>query len=153
MTHASEWNAAGYARISALQQQMAADALALLTLDGSETVLDVGCGQGQVTAAIAARLPRGRVVGVDPSHDMIAFADAHFVAPNLHFDVGDARTLRFAAGAASAFSPSTLAFSLAISSSRLAAILRTRRSMPPVPAGMRRTTMTFSCGWGGAAGF
>ena len=97
MTHASEWNAAGYARISALQQQMAADALALLTLDGSETVLDVGCGQGKVTAAIAARLPRGRVVGVDPSHDMIAFADAHFVAPNLHFDVGDARTLRFAA--------------------------------------------------------
>jgi len=97
MTRESEWNAAGYERISALQQQMAADALALVSLAGTETVLDVGCGQGKVTAAIAERVTRGRVVGVDPSHDMIEFANAHFAAPNLRFEVGDARTLPFAA--------------------------------------------------------
>ena len=97
MTRESEWNAAGYARISALQQRMADDALALLSLDGSERVLDVGCGQGKVTAGIAARVPSRRVVGVDPSHDMIEFANAHFVAMNLRFEVGDARTLPFAA--------------------------------------------------------
>src|SRR5581483_7786983 len=48
------------------------------------------------------------------------------------------------AGAASAFSASNLAFSLAMSSSRLAASLRRRRSIPPVPAGMSRPTITFS---------
>ena len=94
MKRESEWNAAGYERISALQQQMAADALALVSLAGTETVLDVGCGQGKVTAAIAERVTRGRVVGVDPSHDMIEFANAHFAAPNLRFEVGDARTYR-----------------------------------------------------------
>ena len=96
MTRESEWNAAGYARISALQQQMAADALALVSLAGTEKVLDVGCGQGKVTAEIAARVPRGVVVGVDPSHDMIEFANSHFAAANLRFEVGDARTLSFA---------------------------------------------------------
>jgi trans-aconitate 2-methyltransferase len=95
MANASEWNAAGYARISGLQQQMAAEALALLTLAGNERVLDIGCGQGKVTAQIAARVPRGRVVGVDPSHDMIDFAKAHFAEANLRFEAGDARTLPF----------------------------------------------------------
>ena len=95
MANASEWNAAGYARISGLQQQMAAEALAPLTLIGTERVLDIGCGQGKVTAEIAARVPRGRVVGVDPSRDMIDFATAHFDAANLRFEVGDARALTF----------------------------------------------------------
>jgi len=95
MANASEWNAAGYARISGLQQQMAAEALAPLTLIGTERVLDIGCGQGKVTAEIAARVPHGRVVGVDQSHDMIDFARAHFDAANLRFEVGDARALTF----------------------------------------------------------
>ena len=98
MVQASEWNAAGYARISALQQQMAHEALALLALRGDERVLDVGCGQGKITAQIAARLPRGRVVGIDPSHAMIDYATAHFgpaANGNLRFEVADARALAF----------------------------------------------------------
>jgi trans-aconitate 2-methyltransferase len=94
----SEWNAAGYARISGLQQQMAQEALALLTLQGEERVLDVGCGQGRITAQIAASVPRGSVVGVDPSRDMIDYATAHFGAAsfaNLRFEIADARALPF----------------------------------------------------------
>ena len=59
----SEWNADGYARISGLQEAMAHEALALLSLQGTEQVLDVGCGQGKITAQIAARVPRGRWSG------------------------------------------------------------------------------------------
>jgi len=98
MTVTSEWNAAGYARISALQEVMAHEALALLVLRGDERVLDVGCGQGRITAQIAARVLRGGVVGIDPSHSMIDYATAHFAAAaeaNLHFEVADARTLAF----------------------------------------------------------
>src|SRR5437764_2417620 len=94
----TEWNAAEYARRSTLQETMAAEVLALLDLEGSERVLDVGCGQGKITAEIAARVPRGVVVGVDPSQDMIDFASSHFgptVRPNLQFELGDARRLRF----------------------------------------------------------
>jgi len=94
----TEWNAPGYARIAQLQEAMAAEALALLTLKGSERVLDVGCGDGNVTARIAERSREGTVVGVDPSSEMVAFAASHFGPqefPNLRFETGDARSLPF----------------------------------------------------------
>ena len=43
----TEWDAKDYARISGLQKVMADEALGLLTLEGSERVLDVGCGDGK----------------------------------------------------------------------------------------------------------
>jgi trans-aconitate 2-methyltransferase len=94
----TEWDAAGYTRISGLQAAMAAEVLALLRFGGNEQVLDVGCGNGTISAQIATRVPRGGVTGVDPSHEMISYATAHFgpaAFPNLRFDVGDARTLPF----------------------------------------------------------
>jgi trans-aconitate 2-methyltransferase len=94
----TEWDAAEYARISGLQQAMAAEVLALLDLEGSERVLDIGCGNGKITAKVAARVPRGAVVGVDSSQDMIAFASRQFgpaVRRNLRFEVADARRLPF----------------------------------------------------------
>lgn len=94
----TEWDAAQYARLSALQLAMAAEALALLELNGDERVLDVGCGNGKVTAEISARVPKGSVVGIDPSAEMIAFATQHFGAPghpNLRFETGDARQISF----------------------------------------------------------
>lgn len=90
----TEWDAAGYARVSSLQQAMAAQVLPLLELHGEEHVLDIGCGEGKLTALIAARVPRGEVIGIDPSHAMIAFAHSHFGGhANLGFAVADARAL------------------------------------------------------------
>ena len=94
----TEWNAPGYARIAQLQEVMAAEALELLKLNRAEKVLDVGCGNGKVTAQIATRAPRGVVVGIDPSSEMIAFASNQFASttyPNLRFQTGDARNLPF----------------------------------------------------------
>lgn len=94
----TEWNAPEYARLSGLQQAMAEEVLSLLDLKGKECVLDVGCGNGKVTAEIAARVPQGSVIGVDSSADMIAFASRQFgssVRPNLRFEVADARSLPF----------------------------------------------------------
>ncbi len=91
----TEWNASGYARVAALQEAMAAEALSLLHLKGTERVLDLGCGNGNVTAEIAARLPQGEVVGVDSSAEMIAFASDHFARRNLRFEVVDIRRLVF----------------------------------------------------------
>ena len=94
----TEWDAAEYSRRSGLQETMAQEVLALLDLKGSERVLDVGCGDGKITAVVATRVPRGEVLGVDASQDMIAFASSHFgpaVRPNLRFEVADARRLHF----------------------------------------------------------
>ena len=67
----TEWNAAEYATVSELQRAMAAEALSLLNLNGTEHVLDLGCGNGKVMAEIAARVPEGgcrgdrRICGYD----------------------------------------------------------------------------------------
>lgn len=94
----TEWHASDYSRQSSLQQAMAEEQLGSLTLEGDERILDVGCGDGKITAEIAARLPRGSALGVDPSRDMIAFASNHFGPPahaNLRFEVADARRLPY----------------------------------------------------------
>jgi SAM-dependent methyltransferase len=67
----TEWNAHGYAQISELQLQKLREVLGLLNLEGTERILDVGCGQGKITAQIAARVPHGSVIGIDPSAEMI----------------------------------------------------------------------------------
>jgi trans-aconitate 2-methyltransferase len=54
-----------------------------MDLRGDETVLDAGCGSGQVTELLLRRLPRGRVVALDGSPTMIAAARER---------LGDART-------------------------------------------------------------
>src|SRR5262245_21416562 len=77
----TEWPASDYYRQSSLQQVMAEEQLGLLTLEGTERILDVGCGDGKVTAELAARVPGGSVLGVDPSRDRVAFASSHFGPP------------------------------------------------------------------------
>jgi trans-aconitate methyltransferase len=94
----TEWHASDYNQQNSLQQAMAEEQLARLTLLGDERVLDLGCGDGKITAEIAVRVPRGSVLGVDPSHDMISFASSRFAAPahaNLRFEVADARRMTY----------------------------------------------------------
>ena len=94
--HPDSWSGAEYARHSSLQQAMASQVLALLELRGDEHLLDIGCGDGRISARIAALVPRGTVCGVDVSPDMIGFAQqAHADVANLHFMVADARQLPF----------------------------------------------------------
>jgi trans-aconitate methyltransferase len=94
-----KWNAAAYAANSVVQQSWARELIAKLGLRGNEHILDVGCGDGKVTAEIARALPHGLVVGTDASAEMIGFARKTFPAkqnPNLKFQVMDAREIQFA---------------------------------------------------------
>ncbi|MGZ7168971.1 MAG: class I SAM-dependent methyltransferase [Halobacteriota archaeon] len=92
------WNAADYEQHSSSQQRWAQEVIAQLTLNGDERILDIGCGDGKVTARLAACVPRGCVLGIDSSEEMIAFAQAKFPPtriPNLSFTLGDAAALDF----------------------------------------------------------
>lgn len=93
----TEWHASDYHSQSGLQHAMAQEQLARLSLEGGERVLDVGCGDGKVSAEIAVRVPRGAVLGVDPSRNMIDFASSRFgpAFTNLTFEVADARRLHY----------------------------------------------------------
>jgi trans-aconitate 2-methyltransferase len=94
----TEWDARRYDQVDSLQKWIADKHLANLELDGTERVLDIGCGEGKVTAEVAQRLAHGSVLGIDPSTRMISFARSHFPKdqhPNLGFEVADARTLPY----------------------------------------------------------
>jgi trans-aconitate methyltransferase len=60
-------------------------------------VLEVGCGEGQVTAQLAQRYPDARVVGSDLSPAIIAEARARH--PELTFEVGSVYDAEHMAGA------------------------------------------------------
>lgn len=87
------WDASEYERHSASQLQWAGELIAKLDLKGHETVLDMGCGDGKVTAAIAALLPEGQVLGIDNSASMIQLAQRRHTRANLSFELLDIRDL------------------------------------------------------------
>lgn len=64
-----------------------ADLLARVDAADPATVVDLGCGPGNLTALLAARWPRADVLGLDASAEMIAAA----AAPGVRFEVGDLR--------------------------------------------------------------
>lgn len=83
-------------RTSSEQLTWGFELLDKLSLKGNERVLDLGCGDGIITAEIARRVPKGSVLGIDKSEDRIRLAREHFPAgpfPNLVFQIGDIRDL------------------------------------------------------------
>ncbi len=93
-----QWNAVDYAKSSGVQQQWARELISKLNLKGSEKLLDIGSGDGKITAEIASCLPNGSVIGIDSSDAMVALAQSKYptdVFPNLRFQQGDASRLMF----------------------------------------------------------
>lgn len=98
MSQALEWNPEDYARNSAAQLGWARELIARLGLAGDEALLDVGCGDGKVTAEIARAVPDGFVLGVDASAAFVDYARSHYLSsahPNLRFEQMDARRLAY----------------------------------------------------------
>ncbi len=90
------WDARDYHRHSAEQQVWARELFGKLSLAGSERILDIGSGDGKVTAELASLVPSGTVLGVDLSPEMVRFARDAFPEerhPNLRFSQADARRL------------------------------------------------------------
>ena len=95
MSEARSWSGADYDRLSTPMEAMGREVLERLPLTGGETVIDAGCGSGRVTEALLARLPSGRVIGVDQSASMIDAARERlgdraelYVADLSTFDLG-----------------------------------------------------------------
>ena len=92
------WDPVEYNRHSSMQAGFAEGLLDRLSITGSERLLDIGCGDGKITAHLSCRLPRGAVCGIDLSPEMVSFARRSFpesAYPNLTFQVADAARLPF----------------------------------------------------------
>lgn len=80
------WDAKHYQRRHSYVFEYGKALLDLLAPHAGETILDLGCGSGQLTAAIAST--GASVMGLDSSPAMLAEARANF--PGLAFRLGDA---------------------------------------------------------------
>jgi trans-aconitate methyltransferase len=93
MTETSrEWNSEAYHRLSRPQFEWGLKVLDRLPLRGNEVVMDAGCGSGKVTAELLTRLPRGRVLAMDLSQNMLQTARQHLLpkfAGKVHFVATD----------------------------------------------------------------
>lgn len=90
-----KWNAQSYSENSRLQYKASKKFFDELPLRGDEIILDIGCGTGLLTSEIAKRVPQGKVIGIDSSEDMIAFAAEHYSRPNLEFFLMRAEDFNF----------------------------------------------------------
>lgn len=64
----------------------------------TDNILDVGCGDGRITAELAKRVSLGKAIGLDLSESMIALAASSFTQesyPNLEFHVCNAEEIPY----------------------------------------------------------
>jgi trans-aconitate 2-methyltransferase len=105
-----DWNASVYHRVSNPQLEWGLPVLARLHLDGTEVVLDVGCGTGRLTARLLDRLPHGRTIALDRSSNMIATARDYLAeryGRHVAFTQASADALPFATAVDAIFSTAT----------------------------------------------
>jgi trans-aconitate 2-methyltransferase len=123
------WDAEDYAANSSAQFCWGVELMGKLAWWGNERVLDLGCGDGKLSARLAEHAPAGAVTGIDASAQMIALAHARWAKKmqgtkqRLSFVRMDAQALRFES-----------AFDVVFSN----AVLHWVSDHPAVMAGVRR---------------
>jgi trans-aconitate methyltransferase len=86
------WEGRGYASQATHHRSLDDWFLARCPPAPDAVVVDAGCGTGEFTARIAAIVPDGRVIGVDPDPSMLEGAQVH-ARSNLEFRAGSVQRL------------------------------------------------------------
>ncbi|MEF3119264.1 methyltransferase domain-containing protein [Streptomyces chrestomyceticus] len=81
------WNSEEYLKYSDAQSRAFEDLSARIGARNPRRVVDLGCGPGDLTAALARRWPQAQVTGIDSSPAMVAKAREHGVQA----EIGDIR--------------------------------------------------------------
>lgn len=82
------WDPGQYLSFASERSRPFFDLAARIGATDPRYVVDLGCGPGQLTAALAARWPQAQVVGIDSAAEMIAAAAAH-AGERLSFRLAD----------------------------------------------------------------
>lgn len=110
-TAKDNWNADDYSQNSSAQLQWAEELIAKLGLKGYESVMDIGCGDGKISARLSHIVKNGYVLGIDSSESMIQHASEQYsptANPNLSFRRMDATEICLTEKFDVAFSNATL---------------------------------------------
>ena len=106
----TEWNAAAYHKVSGPQTSWGQKVLSRLHVNGDERAIYSCCGSGRLTGELMERLPRGRLIAVDRSWNMLMTARANLrpvLGPRVSFAQVSLPDLPFAGWADLVFSTAT----------------------------------------------
>lgn len=87
------WNPSVYLQFADQRSRPFFDLTSRIDADSPGTVVDLGCGPGQLTATLAERWPSATVTGIDSSPEMIKQATT-YASDRVSFVVGDLRDWR-----------------------------------------------------------
>lgn len=85
---ADRWDPPQYQKFQRERTLPFADLMALVSARPRARIIDLGCGTGELTAALADRFPGAEVLGVDSSAAMLEPAAAH-ASPRVRFERAD----------------------------------------------------------------
>ena len=81
------WNPAQYLKFADHRLRPALDLLGRISAENPESVVDLGCGPGNITEWLRRRWPKASIIGVDSSAEMLASArEKH---PGLDWEAAD----------------------------------------------------------------
>jgi len=105
---AFEFDGEKYKQASSQQKAWGRKLISELEFKGGERILDLGCGDGILTAELAKYVPDGFVLGIDASESMIETARKYHAGANLRFERLDIDTIDYESEFDLAFSNATL---------------------------------------------
>ena len=88
MTRSDTWNPAQYERFRDQRAQPFFDLLAMVQPTPQMSVVDLGCGTGELTRTLHERLQAMQTIGIDNSDNMLSRAQTHAM-DGLRFERGD----------------------------------------------------------------
>jgi len=86
------WSPEQYHKFKADRLAPFNDLFGLIKIRTGLSVLDLGCGTGELAAELAEKLPQSRITGIDSSAEMLAKAKVHS-CDRIDFRFGDVATL------------------------------------------------------------
>lgn len=89
-----EFDGEKYKAASSHQNEWGKNLISKISLQGNETILDLGCGDGRLTEHLSLLVPKGKVSGIDASVGMIQTAK-NICRSNLDFIHMDINNLHF----------------------------------------------------------
>lgn len=78
------WDPEKYNQFKSIRYQPFFDLAALISADGLENAVDIGCGTGEQTKILSEKFQSAQFLGIDPSREMLA-KSAALESSNLHF--------------------------------------------------------------------
>jgi trans-aconitate 2-methyltransferase len=90
----ADWDPATYLQYGDERARPFVELMARVRAAAPAVVVDLGCGEGALTASLARRWPGAGVTGVDSSEAMLTAAAAHAVPGRVEFVRGDVREWR-----------------------------------------------------------